>query len=811
MARLVVRDREPDPPSRAVPGGAGTGALLAAIVLIASILRFVGLDWDEGRYLHPDERFLAQVESAIDLPSSLREYLDTAASPLNPNNRGFGFFVYGTMPLATVQLLGTWLAVPGNDLDQLVFGRELGPSYGTVHLVGRALSAVCDLLTTLLTFAVSATLYGRAAGVLAAALYAMAVLPIQQAHFFTVDAVATLLTTAALWFAARAATHARWVDDMAFGITLGAALACKLSIFPAVILLGISVVLRFSAHNSLVVASDSAELVRLRRTTALAVRAALTVNIVVVAAALTFRLLQPYAFMPPYGGPAPALTSVRATQLMLNIAAPRWNASWLEQMNKARAQQTGDDDSPPNHQWATRRPFVFAWLNLVRFGMGWPLGIIAWVGWAWALAEGLRGRSKSWRHVLPVSWIGLYFAWTSAGWVASMRYFLPIYPALAIAAAWALVRIAAPDLDASAPTASVPSRRRRAIGITAIAITLIATAGWAWAFTRIYTRPHTRVAASRWIFEQVPSAVTLILDSDSGRFEQAINMPTSSPEAVADSSMPRPRAITAGPEMAAVAKFQIGRSARVVGVRFHQLNLRDVPPDPRTLVTATIAETDGTVLGRCAVRPFDAGESQVRHVECHLDAVPLILERDYELRIDTRSVIEMAGAAIANEGVWDDALPLVWPGHDPDGRFATYALDVVYEDDEAKRRRLQFVLDHADYVVISSNRFYKSLARNPRRWPMTLDYYRALFTGTLGFVLAADFTSPPTLGPLRIDDQKAEEAFTVYDHPRVLIFRKTSNYDSVRTAAVLGQANLASVVRQRAALIDDQPLDLPLP
>ena len=45
-----------------------------ALVVVAAALRFQGLDWDEGQHLHPDERFLTMVETAIKAPRSLADY-----------------------------------------------------------------------------------------------------------------------------------------------------------------------------------------------------------------------------------------------------------------------------------------------------------------------------------------------------------------------------------------------------------------------------------------------------------------------------------------------------------------------------------------------------------------------------------------------------------------------------------------------------------------------------------------------------------------------------------------------------------------
>ena len=493
------------------------------------------------------------VHSAVALPASLNEYLDTGRSPLNPNNRGFGFYVYGDLPLTIVQLLGRWAARPDTHLDAWIAGVELGTDYGVVYRLGRIVSALCDCLTLVLLYLVGARLYGRAVGLLAAALYAAAVLPIQQAHFFTVDAMANLFVVAALWLAARAAARARWSDDVLFGLALAAGLACKLSVFPIAALLAISVVLRFAAHAQVVRDEALPPEQRRRRTAQLAVRALLSLNVVVLTAVLAFRLLQPYAFVPSYGGPT---VPPDAWQVASNVVAPHLNPRWLDQMAKSRLQQVGADDAPPNHQWATRTPFAFPWRNLVQYGLGWPLGLAAWLGWLWALVEGLRGRPESWRHVLPVAWIALCFGWFGAGWVLTMRYFLPLVPALCLTAAWALVRIAAPQWDASSPAAAAPPAWRRAAGGLAIALVLVPTYAWALAFTSIYTRPHTRIAASRWLYDTLPGKVTLHIEDDHGRPSmRPVGLPTSAqPEAAADA--PEPPVTVVGPQAATSTRFR---------------------------------------------------------------------------------------------------------------------------------------------------------------------------------------------------------------------------------------------------------------
>ncbi len=133
-------------------------------------------------------------------------------------------------------------------------------------------------------------------------------------------------------------------------------------------------------------------------------------------------------------------------------------------------------------------------------------------------------------------------------------------------------------------------------------------------------------------------------------------------------------------------------------------------------------------------------------------------------------------AKIVNES-WDDGLPLPVPGYDP-GVYAGPQLPLFDPDSREKAEIIARALAGADWVAVTSNRVYANVTRVPSVFPMSIAYYRALFDGTLGFERAADITSYPSLGPLRIPDDRAEEQFTVYDHPRVLLFRKTARFSA---------------------------------
>ncbi len=73
---------------------------LAAILLLAFVLRAWNLDWDRGTHLQPDERFWSDVAANVENPDEWRlsEVLDPDKSTLNPRNYKPNY-VYGTLPL----------------------------------------------------------------------------------------------------------------------------------------------------------------------------------------------------------------------------------------------------------------------------------------------------------------------------------------------------------------------------------------------------------------------------------------------------------------------------------------------------------------------------------------------------------------------------------------------------------------------------------------------------------------------------------------------------------------------------------------
>src|SRR5690606_24976577 len=147
------------------------------------------------------------------------------------------------------------------------------------------------------------------------------------------------------------------------------------------------------------------------------------------------------------------------------------------------------------------------------------------------------------------------------------------------------------------------------------------------------------------------------------------------------------------------------------------------------------------------------------------------------------------GSVILSEQ-WDDELPKTVPNEPGMDKWSADLHNInwgPYEEDTAEKYEiLKEKLREADYVIYSSKRIYDSVDELPQRYPMTIAYYDAMWSGELGFELAAEFTSPPSLFGFTFDDRHADESWSLYDHPQVTIFRKVRDLSDAEFDAVLG-------------------------
>jgi YYY domain-containing protein len=175
-----------------------------------------------------------------------------------------------------------------------------------------------------------------------------------------------------------------------------------------------------------------------------------------------------------------------------------------------------------------------------------------------------------------------------------------------------------------------------------------------------------------------------------------------------------------------------------------------------------------------------------------------------------------ANSVIATEH-WDDRLPLSMTIDKVSRNAESYGHKDMANYEEDNVTKLNWMVDNiraSNVIVLSTNRLYGSIARLPDRYPLTTAYYQLLFSEQLGFKLTAfAATYPSLLGVTLVDDTfsdpllpvppllaayqpspitlnlgRADESFTVYDHPKPLVFQKTSQLSAEELRALFEPA-----------------------
>jgi YYY domain-containing protein len=240
-----------------------------------------------------------------------------------------------------------------------------------------------------------------------------------------------------------------------------------------------------------------------------------------------------------------------------------------------------------------------------------------------------------------------------------------------------------------------------------------------------------------------------------------------------------------------------------------QLTLSTTPD-----MAQVLSQTDLTVQPQTETGGFTDGASFELGRLIRLDAGQTLY---LQISLNSPGAITLLGSAVANETSWDLGLPLRVDGYDAFGGIYQGDLnfEMYWDANPDKLARMLGILERAEYVFISSSRQWASLPRIPERFPLASEYYRQLlgcppgdsiewcynvaevgtFDENLGFELVEIFETRPALGPLEFNDQPSEEAFTVYDHSKVFIFRKTADYDQQHVVDLLSAVDLSTVQR----------------
>ena len=616
--------------------------VVLAILAVALGLRLYGLNWDAGFDWtpHPDERAILAKTAELSPPSlgNPGVLFDAERSPWNPR-----WFPYGSLPL--------YLLRGAQILSSGAFGGESGD----LRPLGRAISALADVTTVLIIYALGSRAYGRRVGLLASALAALAVIHIQLSHFFAVDTLLALFTVVSIYFMYRVAKEGRLSDSIWAGVFIGLGLATKVSLGPIYAAFFVAHLMRvLSAIRD----ADSAPAPFSRRFSSAITGAAAGIGV----SLAIFFVAQPYALLD-------------WSRFYADVSEQ------YEMVNRIR-------DYPYTRQYIDTTPYLYQIRQLAAWGLGWPLGIVAWAGLLYASLRGMRLR------------YGLTYL--VIGWGVPIAILATLTGFLAVAAASGIALLA---LLGTLLVRSPSSR---------VDVLLLS-----WVVPYLLITGALQVKFLRYL---IPLTPFLLLFGSQMLF------------ALWD----RLAAIRPGLQPWIVA----GLTTLVCATAFYALSYAGVYGQTHTAVRAS----DWIRL--------NAPEESV------------ILKEH-----------------------WEEALPGLYG-------YEIRELPMYDNDDARKLHRIAEELAGADYMVLFSNRLYGTVSRLPERYPISREYYRLLFSGRLGYRVVDFETAYPSLlgvsfvddtfsrpdlpepaalsgrreSPLTLDLGFADESFSVYDHPKVIVF-----------------------------------------
>ncbi len=638
--------------------------LLIAILALALALRFYGLAWDEGfSYTpHPDERAILDRVLGVSPPGlgELGLLLDAEQSPWNP--RWFNYGSFSLYVLKFVQILGGPFLDDPND----------------IRVLGRAVSGIADVITILAVYGIAALAFDRRAGLLAAALTALAVIHIQLSHFFAVDTLQAMLAIAALYFMVRVAREGRLRDSLIAGALVGLGLATKASQLPIVAPFVIAhLMFAFNLNGN--PATDRFE--RRLETATWGVVGGGAV------AVIALMLAQPYTLLD-------------------------WS-TFFSHVSEQSEMIRGIRDYPYTRQYADTTPYWYHIRQLAVWGYGLPLGIVAWAG---LLYVSLRG--MPWK-------LGL--GYLVVGWGIPAAILLVSYSTIAV--------VAAAGISLVALLATLPVRSKN----TQLEVLLLC-----WVVPYLLVTGAFHVKFMRYMLPVAP-----LLTLFGARMLRALW----------DRAAP------------------------------YRWSLR---PAVGGLIALVLAATAFYALAYVN-GVYGSVHTGVRASEWLNRNAPY-------------------GAFVLKEH-WEESLPRLRSD------FEFFDLPIYEDDREGKKALIADMLVEADYLVFFSNRLYGTIPRiSGHRYGWSTYYYRQLFSERLGYTLVDVQTAYPTLfgigfvddtlsrpnlpappllqrhiaAPLPLNLGYADESFSVYDHPKVLIFQNTGRFSAEEMRYLLPRGGLPS-------------------
>ncbi len=448
---------------------------LGITALLGLLVRLYGLDWDgmlpryqllsrifgagagQGTNMHPDERQIMYQVVKLSWPTSWSQFFDQAHSPLNTH-----FFAYGSFPLYLLASIGNLLSHISPTLAD----------FAHLTLTGRFINVLFDTGTILLTAWIALLLTpdptpdrrrAWSVALLAAACVAFAPFEMQQTHYYTVDIMVlffvTLTILACVKFI-RTAHPVLWA--LIAGLGYGLALATKFSAAPLAVPIVVALILRWYYKRDL------------------------------------WELIIPLVYA--------ACTTIMVFAVAMPYALLDFSEFW-QQVSYQGDLARGLIDLPYVRQFAGTTPYLYELQNMVLWGMGLALGVVALVGLLWLCWRIWQREMASW--LILLSWVVVYGAINASFYTKYMRYMLPLYPFLILMGTCMLIWLTSLDLV----NWGLLWRRVVKYGsYSLIGLVLLGTLFQCLALANIYSIPNTRIQASDWIYTHLKPGTVLTFE-----------------------------------------------------------------------------------------------------------------------------------------------------------------------------------------------------------------------------------------------------------------------------------------------------------
>ncbi|MBN1956010.1 MAG: glycosyltransferase family 39 protein [Anaerolineae bacterium] len=313
----------------------------------------------------------------------------------------------------------------------------------------RLLAGLFDSGTVALAAALGRRLGGPRTGLLSGAFLAVMPLHVQQAHFGVVDPFLAFFSSGSILFAVRSAGSGRCGAAILAGAWAGLAASCKAS--------ALLLVLPLAAAWAIAPVSGTRRAAR---------------GLVTAGAAL-------------------AAFAAAAPFVLLRL--PTFAAALAEQSALVR----GAALAPYTLQYHDTAPYLYPLGQLLAWGMGPVMGLLGLAGAGAAVWQAAKGPLAAAEWVV-LAWCIPFLAFVGGLFVKLPRYMLPLTPLLAVygarAGEWLL-------------------NRRRWLGGTAAALSLLPGGVISLALIVSYNTPHPWVTTTAWVRENVPPGSTIAVEA----------------------------------------------------------------------------------------------------------------------------------------------------------------------------------------------------------------------------------------------------------------------------------------------------------